>query len=462
MAKIKLGPTVIGIRGTIGGITFSANKSGPNARAWSRGSNPQANLQAAARGRLAAIPELWRALTVPQHDAWDAFALLPAQELFDSLGESFFGSGFLWFTKCNTRLLTIGRPTIAATPVIARPSAPTITSLQLPFLDAQYAKITYPSGQFPPSTDQIIELAIARSTGATIAPSSKIAIKETQSPPDVDSGFIVPYLDRIGPSNQSMKGFASVYGQTVEGIRSSAGTVSFVSTDSPPYVATAKDYDGLNNFALRGADLTGNANSKIALISVWFRVDAGNGTTRYIQSASLGRIALNLTTANTLRLTVFDTSPAIALQVDTVATFLSGSAWHNVIISFDLSNSTVQIAVDGSLQTPNIIQGPFDVLVDWTRADHSIGALIGGTLFWDGCLAEFYFNNTARVDLEQPNALRLFVSPDGSPMDLGANGSFPTNSQPIVYTRAADPAVNLGSGGNYVNQAPLFACSTTP
>ncbi len=99
MAKIKLGPTVVGIRGTIGGITFTENKSGPFARAWSRGANPRAPLQSAQRGRLGSIPDLWRALTPAEQAAWDAFAALPAQDQTDRFGDTFSLSGFGFFTK---------------------------------------------------------------------------------------------------------------------------------------------------------------------------------------------------------------------------------------------------------------------------------------------------------------------------------------------------------------------------
>ena len=129
MAKTKLAAPLAGIRGTVGGLTYSANGSGTFVKAWSPPSNPQTPPQMTERSYLALMPGLWNALSSAQRTGWDTFAALPAQELFDSLGQSYFASGWNWFCKCNVRLLRVGRSTISAAPVIARPAAPSIDAL---------------------------------------------------------------------------------------------------------------------------------------------------------------------------------------------------------------------------------------------------------------------------------------------------------------------------------------------
>ena len=462
MAIIRLGPTVIGIRGTVGGIVFTQNKSGPFARGWSRGANPRVPLQAAQRARLASIPELWRALTPAQQTAWDNFAALPAQDQVNRLGETFSLSGFGFFTKCNVRLLTIGRPTITASPVIPRPPAPTISTLQLPYLDAQNAFILYPAAEFPPTTDQIIELSQAISTGRQSSPTAQKTLKETQTPGDTESSFLLPYLNRFGPGSPSLKAFARVYRQTTEGLRSSASTLNFVSSDAAPYVAAANDYDGAANYALRGSDLTGNADSKVLLTSMWFRIDGGNATNRNLQIDNAARYDCRLDTANRIRIRLQTTAATTILETRTTTSFAAGSGWHNVIWAVDLATLTLQLAVDNTLESPQLITGPIDGTIDYTRTDHAFGGNTVGARLFDGCIAEYYFNNAATIDLAAPNALRLFVSPEGLPMFLGSDGSFPTDGQPIIYFAAADPSSNLGFGGNFVNQAALNACSDAP
>jgi len=131
MAITIIGPPLAGIRGTIGGVTYSANGSGTYARAWSTGSNPRTSKQSVIRGELAAKSAAWLALTPVQKAAWSTFAALPAQDLTNSLGETYSASGFNWFCKCNVRLDRLGRANITAVPTQARPAAPTVTLFRI-------------------------------------------------------------------------------------------------------------------------------------------------------------------------------------------------------------------------------------------------------------------------------------------------------------------------------------------
>ncbi len=131
MAIVTIGAPLSGIRGTIGGTTFSANKSGPYAKQLSQPSNPRTPRQQLERGFMARMPALWNDMSGAQRAAWNTFADLAAQELFNSLGEGFFASGFNWFTKTNIRLLRAARSTIVPVPTQARPAAPTIDAFRV-------------------------------------------------------------------------------------------------------------------------------------------------------------------------------------------------------------------------------------------------------------------------------------------------------------------------------------------
>lgn len=129
MAKTLLAAPLAGLRGTIGALTYSANGSGTFVKAWRPPSKPQSENQMIERSYLARMPALWNALSSAQRTAWDTFAALGAQALTDSLGQTYYASGWNWFVKCNIRLLRVGRATISASPTIARPAAPTIDGL---------------------------------------------------------------------------------------------------------------------------------------------------------------------------------------------------------------------------------------------------------------------------------------------------------------------------------------------
>lgn len=127
MAIVKFGPTVIGARGTISGTIFSANKAGPFARGWSKGADPHSALQTIQRGRYASISASWRDLTQPQRDDWILYADDPAQELTNSLGETYFASGFNWYVHVNQNLDAADEARRDDAPTLIRSAPPQIT-----------------------------------------------------------------------------------------------------------------------------------------------------------------------------------------------------------------------------------------------------------------------------------------------------------------------------------------------
>ena len=131
MAITTIGAPLSGIRGTIGGITFSANKSGTYAKLWAPPSNPNSPPQSIQRGYIARQPQNWAGMAPALRADWDTFAALPAQELTNSLGQAYYATGCNWFTKCNVRVLRHGGAAFTAVPVVPRPAAPTITELRI-------------------------------------------------------------------------------------------------------------------------------------------------------------------------------------------------------------------------------------------------------------------------------------------------------------------------------------------
>lgn len=131
MAIIKVGAPLAGIRGTLGGITYSENGSGTYAKQWSIPSNPRTPHQTAERGFLARMPSLWAALSDAQRADWRSFAADPAQEKTNPLGEKYYASGYNWFCQCNVSLLRVGRATIQPSPTQAQPATPTILDFRV-------------------------------------------------------------------------------------------------------------------------------------------------------------------------------------------------------------------------------------------------------------------------------------------------------------------------------------------
>ncbi len=131
MAIIKLGATVVGIRGTVDGLTFSANGSGPYVKGWARGPNPKSPRQTAQRNALAEFASAWRNLSPANQALWDAYGAAAPQELFNSLGESYFVTGFSWFIRINLHLKQVGAAQRDIAPLTVRPLAPVLQHLLL-------------------------------------------------------------------------------------------------------------------------------------------------------------------------------------------------------------------------------------------------------------------------------------------------------------------------------------------
>jgi len=109
-----------------------------------------------------------------------------------------------------------------------------------------------------------------------------------------------------------------------------------------------------------------------------------------------------------------------------------------------------------------------DLAADLTLADWSIGALPDGTAKVNACFAEVYFAPAQYLDLSVVANRRKFISASGRPVYLGADGSRPTGTAPIMYQRLADGAAastfatNLGTGGDFTITGTLTTGSTSP
>lgn len=462
MAIVKFGVAVVGIRGTVGGLTFSVNKSGPYAKQWSRSSNPKTVRQSAQRAILASIPAEWRDLSTAERALWDDFAELPAQDLTNPFGETYSIPGWGWFNKINIRLIVMGRAVRTAVPTQTRPSAPSITDLEFPFDDGQTAFVEYASGEFDPDFDLVLEVAQAGSIGRAAPPSSFAEFVVAQDPDDTQTGFATPYVNRLGIGNASLTGFLRMYRQTTDGLRSSAASATFIASDQSNYAPSALDYDGTNDFALRGADLTGSAESKVVTFAAWFKIDGGDGSFRAVCGGSGSAYQFRLTSANKLQLTAEDNVSTTVVSILSANAFLAGSGWHSALVSVDTATQTAIMYVDDAEEELVVSTLALDALMDFTVGDHAFGSRVGGSQKWDGCLSSYWFSITDALDFSDVAIRRIFLSPAGDPLDLGDSGQLPTGTPPIVYAPGGDASNNVGSGGNYVNQAGSSACSSSP
>jgi len=223
MAIIKIGAPLTGIRGTVNGTTFSANKSGPYAKGWSRGSNPRSNLQSKERGIFGSLNSNWRDLTDVQRTAWDDYAAATPQELFNSLGEGFFASGFNWFIRINQHRIQTDKSVITAAPTNSRPSQPTITTFIVNETGGGAATITFPGTDFGP-TDQVV-VHVFRSNTISRSVAGKVRFcKFSTGDPGASTNIDIELDDIFGSRELDRRWFIEMRVQDNQGQRSSPAT----------------------------------------------------------------------------------------------------------------------------------------------------------------------------------------------------------------------------------------------
>lgn len=225
MAIVQLGGVVTGIRGKVGGVIYSANKSGPYARTWSRGANVRSELQTTGRGVQAELAQTWRTLDAGDRADWDLWAADPEQELTNVFGEAYYISGFLWFVKINRWLNTVGRAVMETVPTSPAPTAPSVTTLVVSAGDVD-SVITYPANEFGAAFDCVIELAIGQSVGAAAMPIKPMVIGGWQVPGGTSLTITDEVLERCGNVQVGQRAFARVYRQTAEGYRSAPSAIA--------------------------------------------------------------------------------------------------------------------------------------------------------------------------------------------------------------------------------------------
>lgn len=124
MAQILLGGAVADIRGSIGGITYSRNRSGAYARNKTTPINAGSDKQSAVRANFASVAALFQTLKSSEAEAWTQYAALVPQ--FNSFGQEYIPSGKQMFMVANLNRSLVGQ---------AQSKAPAFSNTTLPSLD---------------------------------------------------------------------------------------------------------------------------------------------------------------------------------------------------------------------------------------------------------------------------------------------------------------------------------------
>lgn len=218
--------------------------------------------------------------------------------------------------------------------------------------------------------------------------------------------------------------------------------------------------DGALDYYSR-ADPAGIADGPQGTISIWFRIDAGDGLLRYILWNQGTRFQVSLTAANFVDVQGRAAGGGGVFQMTTNVTYLAGSGWHHVLASWNATTSTQHIYIDGAV--PGLgVNGIAPGNIDYTRGLWQIGASAGPASLFAGALSEMYFH-PVYIDLSNETNRELWRHPNGQPPSIGADGSGPLGVQPLIYmAEVTSVFTNLGSGGAFAiaGGAPTLSANT--
>jgi hypothetical protein len=138
--------------------------------------------------------------------------------------------------------------------------------------------------------------------------------------------------------------------------------------------------------------------------------------------------------------------------------------WHHAAYSADTSAAVGVLFIDGVNVTSS---GP-DNLGGFLIAPHSTDFVLGGDGFGNNTvldLAELWMGFGQLVDFNDLGTLRKFITADGAPVSLGANGELPTGIAPTIFGHGGAASFlqpNLGTGGVLSLAGVLTDASSAP
>lgn len=230
----------------------------------------------------------------------------------------------------------------------------------------------------------------------------------------------------------------------------------------PPFRARAVNFEGTNNYLTRGADLTGNADGKTGIISLWFKPGGAVASRNFIASDGSPQFQLRYSSGNALFLQGLTSGGTTILSVVSTGTYTSTSRWYHFLCAWNLAAAVALMYVDDVDVSSTVTALDFNI--DYTRTNWAVGAATGGTGKLIGDVSELYFAPSQFLDISNAAIRRRFRDRFGKPVFLGADGSLPTGQKPAIYLSGAVDAweVNRGVGGGFTENGTLTASLTSP
>lgn len=220
-------------------------------------------------------------------------------------------------------------------------------------------------------------------------------------------------------------------------------------------------FDGTNDWLSRGANVTGMANGKTGLLSFWIKLGSGtDDTNQYVMTNTFGAfgfMVLRRAFDNSIRIIGCNSGFTEIITLTSNAESVNeSSGWVHVLASWDLGTAGRRhLYINGSAQT-NVGAFTDDTIVYVVGNNFYVGSNESQSSKLNGILSEVYFTTEWLDITDSANRLK-FRTAGGLPENLGADGSTPTGTAPLLYfhDEVTGWEVNKGSGGGFTENGTL-------
>ena len=192
---------------------------------------------------------------------------------------------------------------------------------------------------------------------------------------------------------------------------------------------------------------------------MWIKIPPSGSTQRILSADTAVAARAVIIPAGNARIIFDNAASNTILELRTAVSGLDDNIVHHILFAWDLAAGFAEAYVD-DVSSTNAITVTADTIDFVSHGDWAVGAGTDGGSKINGCIADLYFNTVATLDITVEANRRKFIDANGDPVDLGADGSLPTGTAPIL---ALDQEFstwhqNNGTGGGLTVTGELTAC----
>lgn len=209
--------------------------------------------------------------------------------------------------------------------------------------------------------------------------------------------------------------------------------------------------------------LTGIADGKKGTLAVCVRFANTASATEVILDSTGAGLRLQRLSDGRIQVLAENVGNSGILSFRTAAGTCSAAGTYYILASWDLASAGSGRLYVNDVSDYNETTFTNDT-IDYTEAEYSIGATVGGGSFLTGDIYSVWFDATNNIDFSVATNRRKFHDIKNIPLFVGKNGELPTGSKPILflgYASGSEWSINRGSSTTGFWQNGTIAAPST-